>query len=881
MDIFGSSERDYIIDEIEVVGGDVEQLENNFTNHENTASIHYIESSISHLNIGDIGTASHSDIDTFITTDQSRFDTKFSAKTTTDLTEGTNLYYSEARVSSNLDVAANTAHRGTDALHRVIDDITPSAITLYSGTKIESLVSNTASSNQLIDTNNPSITLRDSDGANGTSTGNLVFINGDDEKEVSSLRVNNLDTTLRNTQTNGQIILDNGVDHKITMNANSTTTLNHPINTGNLSIDQSTAPVLNLTDNDAILGDGSDISATINFNDSTAPPANNFGKVQYTGGNLDINNFSATGKIGLSSASGNSNIQIDQTVGQVDINAGNTDLSGNLTVLNGDVDITGATNNLNVYSTVAVGAVSVNNHIDDVGIHRRVVDAPNGSATQLWSSLYTKERIDAIPRGLSFQSLWNASSGGAGGIPNILAGTKLNGYYWITSVAGSKDLNGTGAITYNVGDWIIYSDNGVDPPEYQKLDTTDNINDAGPPSSVELYSSQKIEDRLNDNIVINDVSPSIKLEDANAIAKLGVRTEIQMNTNNSTDTASRVAQTVNGLELINDSPNIETSKLSLSGDLRYTQMGTPSFRIINSLAATPAATSGFLIFADQNGTAASRIVNTGGSVSIDALGSGNTLTLSAFTTNMVMSSGTNRTLFNHAIESTVDLTLPNGSVNDHIGDDTKHFLIDDGSIGTDIVWSASKLDSTFETKTNVNNHINDSSVHYILGKSPSFNAIKRSPTQGSPLPFTSLIRSANFSVADRATGKGYKLEMFGFITATTTETVEIEVRMNTNLMYSTGTFNLTNNQQFNLKYTFGFGSTTGLGSYSSWGDFQYGPSGNTTYVSKIARPSFGGVALDNSLAETLNVNVIFHTDGSGLTTRPEFNTRGIVITRLS
>ena len=42
---------------------------------------------------------------------QSRFDTAFSGKTTTNLTEGTNLYYTEARVSANTDVAANTAAR--------------------------------------------------------------------------------------------------------------------------------------------------------------------------------------------------------------------------------------------------------------------------------------------------------------------------------------------------------------------------------------------------------------------------------------------------------------------------------------------------------------------------------------------------------------------------------------------------------------------------------------------------------------------------------------------------------------------------------------------------------------------------------------------------
>ena len=41
----------------------------------------------------------------------SRFNTAFAAKTTTDLAEGTNLYYTNARVSANTDVSANTAAR--------------------------------------------------------------------------------------------------------------------------------------------------------------------------------------------------------------------------------------------------------------------------------------------------------------------------------------------------------------------------------------------------------------------------------------------------------------------------------------------------------------------------------------------------------------------------------------------------------------------------------------------------------------------------------------------------------------------------------------------------------------------------------------------------
>ena len=56
--------------------------------------------------------------------------------TTTDLPEGTNLYYTEARVSANTDVAANTAHVSTANIHNVLDDGLTSASTLWSSTKI-------------------------------------------------------------------------------------------------------------------------------------------------------------------------------------------------------------------------------------------------------------------------------------------------------------------------------------------------------------------------------------------------------------------------------------------------------------------------------------------------------------------------------------------------------------------------------------------------------------------------------------------------------------------------------------------------------------------------------------------------------------------------
>ena len=68
---------------------------------------------------------------------QARFDTAFTAKSTTDLSEGTNLYYTEARVSANTDVSANTTARhaavtlaGKDYLTLVGQVITANSIDL-------------------------------------------------------------------------------------------------------------------------------------------------------------------------------------------------------------------------------------------------------------------------------------------------------------------------------------------------------------------------------------------------------------------------------------------------------------------------------------------------------------------------------------------------------------------------------------------------------------------------------------------------------------------------------------------------------------------------------------------------------------------------------
>jgi len=57
--------------------------------------------------------------------------------------------------------------------------------------------------------------------------------------------------------------------------------------------------------------------------------------------------------------------------------------------------------------------------------------------------------------GLSYQGLWNASTN----TPTLTSSVGTRGYYYIVNVAGTTTLNGIS--TWNVGDWVIFSNTGV------------------------------------------------------------------------------------------------------------------------------------------------------------------------------------------------------------------------------------------------------------------------------------------------------------------------------------------------------------------------------------------------------------------------------------
>jgi hypothetical protein len=71
---------------------------------------------------------------------------------------------------------------------------------------------------------------------------------------------------------------------------------------------------------------------------------------------------------------------------------------------------------------------------------------------------------DSVIGALSYQGTWNASTN----TPTLTSSVGTKGYYYVVSVAGSTNLNGT--TDWLVGDWAVY--NGT---IWQKIDNTDSV----------------------------------------------------------------------------------------------------------------------------------------------------------------------------------------------------------------------------------------------------------------------------------------------------------------------------------------------------------------------------------------------------------------------
>ena len=130
---------------------------------------------------------------------------------------------------------------------------------------------------------------------------------------------------------------------------------------------------------------------------------------------------------------------------------------------------TGASNQADARTNLGLGTIAT-----------YTAGGSNGAATLDGSGTLTAAQIPASLIGaVVFQGTWNASTN----TPTLTSATGTTGNYYVVSVAGSTDLDGT--TDWKIGDWAIYSGT-----EWQKIDNTDSVTSvAGKTGAVTLVSS--------------------------------------------------------------------------------------------------------------------------------------------------------------------------------------------------------------------------------------------------------------------------------------------------------------------------------------------------------------------------------------------------------
>lgn len=178
------------------------------------------------------------------------------------------------------------------------------------------------------------------------------------------------------------------------------------------------------------------------------------------------------------------------TISGVTIPASN--ITGTLTVPNGGTGATTLTGYVKGAGTTALTASSTIPNTDVTGLgtmstqNSNNISVTGGSMSGVTISDYipttqkaaalgvatldssTKVPISQIPDSvigaLSYQGTWDASTN----TPTLTSSVGTKGYYYVVSVAGSTNLNGT--TDWLVGDWAVY--NGT---IWQKIDNTDSV----------------------------------------------------------------------------------------------------------------------------------------------------------------------------------------------------------------------------------------------------------------------------------------------------------------------------------------------------------------------------------------------------------------------
>ena len=105
-------------------------------------------------------------------------------------------------------------------------------------------------------------------------------------------------------------------------------------------------------------------------------------------------------------------------------------------------------------------------------------------------------QVTNLPQGLVYQGIWSAAGTG-GGTPDLtVAGTKVNGHFYICDTAGSAAPNGTGTTPndWDVRDWVIFADDGAGGgvDEWQKIDNSSLAGGSGTTNTITKWTNNQV-----------------------------------------------------------------------------------------------------------------------------------------------------------------------------------------------------------------------------------------------------------------------------------------------------------------------------------------------------------------------------------------------------